>query len=526
MQLAGKVFIESDKIKFRPRVYPTDMLKTRGFRWSKEEGIWSAPLSVKTYNVIISTWDHLEISPSVIDWLNSLTAVIPEEIQGNDAAFQFQKEGSAFLLRHKRALLSFAPGLGKTATAILAATQIEGYILVVAPLTLLHSWVREIKNWSGEEATIWHGPPSTWSRPSGRWIVTNYATVRIHMQTGSEKINTISTLIVDESLIVKNRKSKTAKAIKSISSLIPYVWLLSGSPISKFLDDLWMQLNILKPNLFRSYWRFANEYCQIDRGYWGTKIVGNKPDAFEKLKKDLADVFLARSQNQALNLPEWIFEDIPVPMGAVQYKAYREMEDTFLTHLPEGDELLAPSVLAQLTRLMQIASNTSILGGADHGAKWKALKGLLEFVRLPAIIWTTYKATASGVADLLSNKYKLEVLTGDTPQNRRHRIVDQFQSGDLDIIITNPGIGKYGLTLTAAKTSIYLERSYDGDGYYQSLHRVRRIGTTESPHVIHLIATTPEGGKTVDGVIGQILKFRMESTVQLTTGFLRNNWRT
>jgi SNF2 family DNA or RNA helicase len=202
------------------------------------------------------------------------------------------------------------------------------------------------------------------------------------------------------------------------------------------------------------------------------------------------------------------------------------MEEEFLAQLPESDEVvIAPNILAQLTRLIQLASNPLILRGADVGAKWDAVEELLEFETLPAIVWTSYIITAECMEQRLRKKYRVACLTGQTNETMRQIAVDKLQNGELDVLIAHPGVGKFGLTLTAARTAIYLERSYNGDDYFQSLHRIRRIGTKFSPHVLHLISCGPKGQTTVDHVIDRVLRFRKDSAIKLTSGLLRNSWQ-
>jgi SNF2 family DNA or RNA helicase len=201
------------------------------------------------------------------------------------------------------------------------------------------------------------------------------------------------------------------------------------------------------------------------------------------------------------------------------------MERTFIATLPDGDEVLAPIVLTQMLRLVQIASNPVLLGGSDDSNKWKAVGEMLEYEQLPAIVWTAFKKTAEMLEQRLGERYRVATLTGDTPEEQRQDIINRFQNGSLDILIAHPGVGKYGFTMTAARTAIYLERGYNGDDYYQSLHRIRRIGTTVSPHVIHLISARPNGvagGATIDNVIDKVLTYKRDNSMKLTTGLIRD----
>src|SRR3990172_2236106 len=512
---SGVVQFDQDKrLEFVPKIYPTNVCKEWGFkRGQRESWTWVNTFSLDSYYKLQATFRDLEIQK------------MPEELENDEVLFQFQKEAIQFLRTRDKALLALAPGLGKTVCSIKAAENLpeaKGMaVLVVAPLSLLYNWRKEIQMWSKKTAAVWHGSPTKWEDPESNWVVTNYDT--LVRQVGSFKAIDWDILIIDESVMIKNRKAKRTETLTEFSSKIPIVWELSGAPTTRFFDDMWAELHLLSPRRFRSYWRFAKEYCNVIFNGWANEIAANLPDAADRIKRDLADIYYCRTQDQVLNLPEFIFENIEIPMGESDYKIYRSMEQDLLANLPEGDTVAAGNILTQILRLVQMASNPGILNKAEHvSSKWKAAVEMLEYEELPAIIWVNFVATAKRLASLVDEAgHSVAILTGDTNQEVRQSIVEEFQNGQIDVIIAHPGVGKFGLTLTKARTAIYLERSYNGDDYFQSLHRVRRIGTKDSPHIIHLLSTSPKEGDTIDHVINQVLQYRKHQNVQLTTGLLK-----
>lgn len=524
---AGRLQLgKNDRLEFVPNVYPSNQVKRVGFSGEKTAGqfLWYAPFSLGAVNGVLRMFDNVEVTEPVQQLIDELTiaAELPEEVANHETLFPFQKESIKFLHSSPKAMLALAPGLGKTACSIFAAdiAPDSQNILVVAPLTLVYNWRREIRNWVGQEAVIWHGKPEKWDSFE-RWVVTNYDTVRRNLDEFLSEDWDI--VIIDESVLVKNRKAQRTAAVKALAKKADRVWMLSGSPTTRFYDDLWAQFNILDSQRFRSYWRFADLYTVIERNNWGSTIIANRDGADKMLQQDLADIYFSRTQDQVLDLPDWIIDEVHVPMTDQQAKLYKQMADEFFAELPEGDVVLAPNILARLTRLIQLASNPALIGGPDTSNKWSAVQEMLQYEQLPAIVWTSFIETAHYMRDLLLGAgFTVRTLTGSTPESERQEIVDRFQSGELDVIVAHPGVGKFGLTLTRARTAIYLERSYNGDDYYQSLHRIRRIGTKHSPHVIHLLSALPNNGPTVDHIINQVLQFRKDSAIKLTTGMLRD----
>ena len=523
--------VDGAAIQFIPNVYPSKQIASAGFSWRKAERLWQAPFSPAAVAAVKRLFPNVEIDSSVTEALKEALHghKLPEEIAENNTLFSYQKEAIRFLLSHPRAMLALAPGLGKTACATFAAHQVGTRILVVSPLTLVQNWRNEVRKWTGETAEIWHRKIGD---RNSRWVITNYETVvRRMVQKRDKKYVRLpgfefDTVILDETILLKNRRAQRTLATKALVDGVPRVWLLSGSPASKFYDDMWAQLNIMLPKRFSSYWRFAETYCLVENNGWGMAITGNRRGADAMLQEDLADVYFSRTQDQVLDLPDWLFEDIEVAMDPRQYKPYRQMEDTFIAKLGEmpDDKVVALNVLAQMTRLQQLASSPVLLGGEAISAKWDAATEMLEWVQKPVIVWTNFIETAEQLAERWGKSYRVAVLTGNTPERDRQPIVDSFQAGEIDVLVAHPAVGKFGLTLTRARTVIYLERSFKGDDYYQSLHRVRRIGTEHRPYVVHLLATGPEGETTVDHVIGRILKYRKEQSLKLTTGVLKGEW--
>lgn len=542
-QAPGWLQIIDDTLWFIPMTYPTSQIKKEGWQYrdmGKRKKAWRNTVAPENVYWLQQHFPEVNFHPNVIKWMTQLntleinpcTAEIPE-------MFDFQREGASFLAQQPRAMLSFAPGLGKTLTSIAAARCADSYnILVVAPLTLLRNWQKEVKRWDSEAvAYIWHRDIDRDYRDGANmgkrvYCITNYETL-VKYQDELVELG-FDTMIADETIMIKNRKAKRTQAVQEVAKHIERVWELTGSPASRYLDDMYSQLQALDPKRFSSYWRFADRYCEIEKDQWGSRIVANKPQATTWLKRDLADVYHARTQEQVLDLPDWIFETVQVEMTAEQDRFYDEIQSELIAEISGMDDsvkLTVSNVLAMITRLIQAASNPMLIqkevdgvayAGPDTSGKWDALKEQLEFHELPAIIWVNFINTGKYVAGMLEQEgYRVAMLTGATASNERQDIVERFQNGELDIIVAHPTVGKFGLTLTRARTAIYLERSYNGDDYFQSLHRFRRIGTTQRPVVVHLLSTRLDGQDTVDHVIDAVLNYRTQTARSLTAGDFR-----
>ena len=512
-------------LAFKPNVYPSKQITKLGFTtWKNGEWLQQRPQVAQHVvdSVIKLFGPDVQVAEEVTSHIqaNKTQVIIDEQALLSKGLKPYQIETVKFQLEAKHALVGLAPRLGKTVSTIHAVLAAGcSRVLIVAPFTLLRDWSNKLKYWTGDPGSIVY--KRNLIDPSARWSITNYDTLRLHHEK-FERENW-DAIIVDESLLVKNRKAKRTDVVTQLVTITKpqYLWLLSGAPTSRYLDDLWAQLHMLDPKRFSSYWRFVETYCQVEANqYSAYNIVGNQLGAEKRVQQDLADVYFSRSQADVTDMPESVIDDLEIEMDDYQDRMYGTMEDEFYAAISDDENILAPNVLSQLVRLVQIASNPILIEGKDASNKWEAVLELLQYEQLPAILWTAFIPTAKIMHQrLLEKGYTTAMLTGATPMNERDRIVQEFQQGKIQVLVAHPAVGKFGLDLWMAKTVIYLERTHNSDDYYQSLQRTRHINMQEAAHVIHLLSVRSQksgSGKTIDHTIGMILQSRKNSVHRLT----------
>lgn len=462
-----------------------------------------------------------QLDESVLRWEEDARSIfIPAEIDRSTRLLEHQKLGVGFLTQRSRAMLVFSPGLGKTLIAISAVKYLQlERVLVVAPLTLLTVWEEEVKKWLPGTSVERIGKKIQ-NRPG--WFLTNpeaLATDRV-----MEEIQTHAwhALILDESILYKNRRTVRSEKVSLIARSIPVVWALTGSPVTKYLDDFFRPLQLLEPEKFTSYWRFADYYCIKQDSPWGTKIVGNKPGAEKRLRSDLEDICLFQhaDQIQEFSIPDWDRQTVQVRLNQVHSSLYRKLKRDLRLSLPEEGELTVANKLELTLRLLQMATSPALVGGEHHPGKVEALVELIE-QRWPeqAIVWVNFRRTGQWLEkEFLKREFQPALINGDTTPQRRQQIREQFQAGDIKILIMNLQTGKFGLSFPAVPM-YYLERTYDRDAFVQSMYRNRRLTTTEVPRITVLQAVLDDGKPTVDLLIHRVL----EENLQLTTELLRGH---
>lgn len=89
-----------------------------------------------------------------------------------------------------------------------------------------------------------------------------------------ELLNTVNArdmIVIDESTYIKNPFAKRTQRAIELSKKVKYKLIMTGTPITKFVKDLWGQITFLSPLIFnyQSYYQFAANHLVYDkeRGY-------------------------------------------------------------------------------------------------------------------------------------------------------------------------------------------------------------------------------------------------------------------
>lgn len=397
-----------------------------------------------------------------------------------DKMYQYQKEVCRDLVQShfSGALLLISPGLGKTMISIVGADLIEAKrILVICPKSIIPDWSNEIKKWSTKPnvEVIKHKVPGT---GLGRFVITNYDHFCNHPEVFKEKWDLV---IIDESILIKNRNTARFKSIQKYL-FTNTVWLLSGSPVAKYNDDLWTQMAVIYPEAFKSYWRWAQRFCRLEHnGFSQNSIVGNSRENPAEVYSDL--IFRREQKQVHPDLPEIIHKQCSIELTPKQARAHTELKKDFITKLESG-VLKVSNRLALDIRLQQIVSGlVNVDPGGIDSAKHDYLSDRFETrdMELPIILWTNWVPSARQLyRRLISENPHLKIGLAD---GSSHDALEEYKAGKLDVLVLALNVGKYGHTLIRTKTVFYVDLTDHSDTYIQSLARVQRIGLEHSPVV-------------------------------------------
>jgi SNF2 family DNA or RNA helicase len=497
---------------------------------------WVLPLTVYYITQLQKTFNQLgftvELTEAVKQFIRERQQVhnidlenLPPSLRGYlesyaDRLYSHQIKGIAVLVLAKKLILGDEMGLGKTVQTVLAIQYVFNTyrtppkVLIVCPKSLIRVWQEHLETWLDPEQKQTIIENTT---------IINYEQFRKVYKT-LQKDTSYRIVIADEAHRLKNRKALQSKAfLVFIKTVKPdYTWLLTGTPIVNRPDEIWHLLAILQPAVYTSYWNFVARHCEIYDRPWGKEIGGLiNPVAYNT---EVNEFLLRRTKADHLDLPPKVYHKHYITLSNKELKAYKQLEKEFITTFDLEDfeaELEVPTVLAQLTRLQQLALDYRLpllntnevtnfevtnfeVSSLQTGTK---LASILEFIDndIPpennVIVFTTFASFIKLFVKAHKAGRPLYLITGETPAQERLAIVEKFNSSTGAILAATMQTAGEGLTLTSATDVIFANLPWSPAILKQAEDRVHRIGLSHSVNIHYFLA---EG--TIDEHIYEVLQ--------------------
>lgn len=374
-------------------------------------------------------------------------------------------------------------------------------------------------------------------------FLTGYGSLRNDTHLVSALIRKYPTMLVlDESHKIKGKEGVTSRACISISPYAKKRAILSGTPVTNNLTDLWSQMTFLWPD--------GGLLGKL--GSYERRIAS--PDGVEWVKSQLKP-FYRRIRKKELNLPKSKINYLRVNMGKKQRRIYRALVEKVKIDLEriEEQEILIEWKRAMLVRLMQAASNPSLLLEKCVEfvvPKLKMENSLLDLLReyskyeIPAkfekacqmarilakdgkktIIWTSYINNVKAIKNSLADLNALEIFGGiplkeeDEEIASREKHIREFKNDPkVKVLVANPAACAESISLhKVCHDAIYVDRTYNAGHFIQSMDRIHRIGLPKETETNYYILISKE---TVD----ERIDIRLKEKVKLLENLMEEDF--
>lgn len=451
--------------------------------------------------------------------LPELTQAIPLAME----LYPYQKNGVAYSLRHKRAIIGDKPGLGKTGQAIATILGAGAFpCLIICPSTLKINWKREVEKWSGKDRAMIIDDRNRRNYPLYHeagltdFYIVNYeslkkyfverftnGTKRLTLQhiVFNERINFFRSVIIDESHRCKNGAAQQSKFCMGIARDKEYVLLLTGTPVINKPKDLIPQLHIMsRLGDFGGYKYFVKRYCD------GPDEASN----LRELNYRLATTcFFQREKSAVLHdLPAKVRQTMiceisnrkeynDAERNLIEYlRQYRNADEKQIQRAMRGQVIVLINVLRQIAARGKVAAVRDFLSDyIESGEKIILFMNLIE-------LGDQFKALYPDAV----------MIRGGMSEFEKQRAIDRFQRDpSCPLAICNIKAAGVGVTLTASSNVVFVEYPWTYAECEQCEDRAHRIGQANNVSCHYFL-----GKDTIDEKMYKIIQTKKGMTAEVT----------
>ena len=442
--------------------------------------------------------------------------------------YPYQREGMLHLACAERALLADEMGLGKTVQAVAACALLHRLgrarrALVVTPASLKGEWEDAIAEFTTLRAQVVAGDAvgrlATYAQVGSAagteaaaevpfFLIANYEQMLPDALAVNERLRP-DIVILDEAQRIKNWNSKTALAVKRLTSR--YAFVLTDTPLENRLDELYSLVSFLDPSLFGPLFRFNREYLDFnDRG---------RPSGYrnlDKLRARLRPILLRRRKAEvAAELPGRSDRTFLIPLGDAQRLAYRahETEAARLFEISRRRALTPAQrerLLRELAMARMLCDTPYILDRRSGSARFRdppttaaeaerlcpklgeLSRILRECLANPAVKvlvfseWERMLELVRGLCQRLKIAHAFHA--GSVPPGQRRGEVARFKNDPLCRVFLSTDTGGVGLNLSQASVVIHCDQPWNPARLEQRVARAWQPEQTRPVTVLHLVS--------------------------------------
>ncbi|KAK8792005.1 hypothetical protein WA158_005382 [Blastocystis sp. Blastoise] len=458
----------------------------------------------------------------------------------------YQVDGYRWLannfVSNKNSILADEMGLGKTIQVISLMQYIVKVlcvgdpIIVIAPLSTLGFWKKEIESWTTLDVCLYHdtqgGKDIRKQIQEYEWYYTYNSGKHVGQHvpglykfdvlictyemilTDFEDISSIpyTLLVVDEAQRMKGQNSKLQGALKQMN------WkqcvLLSGTPLQNNMTELWTLLDFVAPKVIPDLPRFLKEFGDLQntsqvarlqtllQGYILRRLKESVEDSIPRKEETIIDIELTTLQK-------------------AYYKAVYDHNRSFLTrgfskdgrgnNLNINTQFRGPTLLNMEIQLRKCCNHPYLLEGTEHNEtaglsekeiQDKLIKSSGKMVLLDKLLFKLKQeghrvlifSQFTGMLDIIERylrykEFNFERIDGSVRGNAREKAIQHFneEGSEVFVFLLSTRAGGVGITLTSADTVIIFDSDWNPQNDVQAQARCHRIGQKKSVRIYRLI---------------------------------------
>jgi SNF2 family DNA or RNA helicase len=392
-------------------------------------------------------------------------------------------------------------GTGKTRAAIEAAkiraAKIDR-VIWYCPVALKETIRREIlKHTDCEDVYVFDDKTTMSNIPPARWYI-----VGIESMSSSARViataNALTTdktmIILDESSYIKGHNSLRTQRITFISERAKYRLILTGTPLSQGVVDLYSQMKFLSPKIlgYSSFYSFAANHLEYSEKFPGMIVrAHNIPYIAAKIQPYVYQVTKA----ECLDLPSKSYEKRWVSMTWQQREWYEIAKEEILSDmLDDRDEFSSIAIYRLFTALQCIASGFWNRKGSLIEIPCNRPDAMIAVARevpqdAKIVIFAKFQYDIKAVRAALEADFGpgcVAEFHGGLTEKHKEQELQRFRS-DARFFLATQSSGGHGLTLNEAHYVIFYNNGFKYSERLQAEDRCHRIGQESKVTYIDII---------------------------------------
>ena len=409
--------------------------------------------------------------------------------------YDHQAAAVAKLLPTRVGALFMEMGTGKTRTAIELVARRQARIdrvIWLCPVTLKATIAYEIaKHTDAQPADICVFDDRTNQRNVSHtafWVIAGIESMsssnRVVLAVNS-LITDHTCVIVDESDYIKGHAARRTLRITAAAERARYRLLLTGTPLSQGIVDLFAQMRFLSPAIlgYRSFYSFAANHLEYSDKYPGLIARAHNVD---HLAAKIAPYTYQVTKEECLTLPRKLYDVRYYSLTDEQRAAYVEAKWELFLSLPD-DQISSYAIFRMFTALQQIVSGFQHRDGKVHEYAHSRLALLQSYVDsihpdAKIIIWCKYHYSIAQIVAHLIAAYGADSVAqyhGALNEKQRAAQLDRWRPpAGARFLVAMLSSGGRGLTLNEANYAIFYENNFKYSERMQAEDRCHRIGQT------------------------------------------------
>ena len=428
--------------------------------------------------------------------------------------FPYQKEGVQQIEAWRgRALLGDEMGLGKTLQALgfLFRNPAALPAVVACPAAVKQQWADEAFKHLELRASLLEGrKPSAFPKLSQpQLVIVNYEIAKDWASWLAKLCP--ETLILDEAHRCKNHRAQVTKAIRRVARKSKRVIGLTGTPLENRPIELFPVLQMIRPDLFRSRWAYAQKFCgpRYNGLQWDFSGSSNEEELHRLLT---TSCMIRRKKADVLDqLPPKIrtVQQVPLRDPAEYHEVATNFNRWLYRHKPSAlRRALRAEAVTRLGYLIRMAAKQKAKAVVEWIEDW-----FLQNPGQKLVVFAVHRK----MIKILHNRTtaKSVILDGKTSRDRRRLVVDQFaKDPETQLFIGNvkaAGTGVDGLQV--ASTGVVAEMDWRPGAMEQAEGRLHRLGQRDTTWIYWLLARG-----TIEERLAAVLQAKAETISNILDG--------